>query len=93
MLTGQCFIPKYLETPNEFRTVYNKAHNKSDKKDFEDFYDIKEKTTDKCTTMYARIQLRIEKYKERGYSFQYVKTDKALSCISSNHMSSYIGGY
>jgi len=93
MLTGQCFIPRYLETPNEFRTVYNKAHNKSIKKDFEDFYNSKDKTTDKCNTMYSRIQLRVEKYKERGYTFHYVKTDKPLSCITSNHMSGYIGGY
>lgn len=93
MLTGHCFIPKYLETPNEFRVVYNKAHNKSVKKDFEDFYNSKDKTTDKCTTMYSKIQLRIEKYKERGYTVHYVKTDKPLSCITSKDMSNYAGGY
>ena len=86
MLTGNCFIPKYLGTLNEFRVVYNKSNRKQ--------YDyVSSNKNNKCEVMYSRTQLRIEKYTERGYKFQYVETDKVLSCITSNHMSGYLGGY
>ena len=90
MLTGNCFIPKYLEKPESFRTFYNKPNNISTKKDFEAFYEPKDNKTDKCTMMFIRLNGRIEKYRERGYTFQYVETDKALSWLTSNHMDSYM---
>jgi hypothetical protein len=93
MLTGNCFIPKYLESPDKFRIFYNKTNNISTKKDFELFYESKDETLDKCTKMFKRLNERIEKYRERGYTFQYVETDKALSWITSNHMEGYLGGY
>lgn len=86
MLTSHCFIPKYLESLEKFKIVYVKENGKYS------HYINNHKNT-KCDVMYSRFQLRIEKYTERGYTFQYVETNKALSCISSNHMSSYMGGY
>jgi len=91
MLTGNCFIPKYLESPDKFRKVYNKENNITPK---EIFKLIPENSKlDKCDTMFVRIGNRIKKYKDRGYTFQYIETEVPLSCISSNHMSSYVGGY
>lgn len=86
MLTGNCFIPKYLQSLEIFKKVYVQANGKYSG------YVSNHKNT-KCDLMYSRIQLRIEKYTERGYKFQYVETDKVLSCITSNHMSGYLGGY
>ena len=91
MLTGNCFIPKYLESPDRFRNFYNNTNNISRRKDIESFYESK--TTDKCTMMFTRISQRLQKYKERGYTFQYFETDKALSWITSNNMDSYMDGY
>lgn len=87
MLTGNFFIPKYLELPHEFRKFYNKTNNISTRKDFESFYESKD--TDKCTMMFKRLNERIQKYKGRGYTFQYINTDKALLWISSNNMEIY----
>jgi hypothetical protein len=84
MLTGHCFIPKYLESLENFKVVYMKANK---------IYDYNKKNTDRCKVVFTRTQLRIEKYTERGYTFQYVETDKVLSFISSNHMNSYLSGY
>lgn len=86
MLTGHCFVPKYLETFEKFKEVYVKANGPYKA------YVHSHKNT-KCEAMFTRTQLRIEKYTERGYKFQFVETDKALSCISSNHMGCYLGGY
>lgn len=86
MLTGHCFIPKYLQSLEKFKVVYMKANGKYSG------YVSSHKNT-KCEVMFTRIQLRIEKYTDRGYKFQYAETDKVLSCISSNHMRNYIGGY
>jgi len=90
MLTGSCFIPKYLQSREKFRDVYFKANNISTKRDFETFYESKDQTTDKCTMMFKRINERIQKYKDRGYTFQYIETDKALSWLTSNNMNNYM---
>jgi len=86
MLTGNCFLPKYLESLEKFKTVYVSANGEYTS------YVNNHKNT-KCSKMFARTQLRIEKYTERGYKFEYVETDRVMPFINSNHMSSYTGGY
>ena len=85
MLTGNCFIPKYLESIEIFQYVYVKTNGTP--------YSPNQHLNGKHKVMYERIQLRIEKYKERGYTFQYFETNKVLSCIGSNHMNNYLVGY
>jgi len=84
MLTSNCFIPDYLESPDKFRSIYNKINNISIKKNFDIFYQSKNNGIDKCTTTYIKINERIKKYKERGYTFQFIETNKPLSCMYNN---------
>lgn len=91
MLTGNCFIPKYYESPDKYRSVYNKANGISPKEGFKLFLESKNNKIDKCDLMFTRTKERIEKYKERGYTFQYIQTEIALPCIYSNYMNSYVG--
>jgi hypothetical protein len=85
MLTGNCFLPKYLTSRELFQKIYTKS-----RRIYGTGFILFEQ---KCNATYLRYETRIGKYKDRGYTFQYIDTDKILPCILSNHMSAYNGEY
>ena len=76
ILTGYYHLPSYLQDKNNFNDVYKKNYNEG-----MDVSSIPLKT--KGDKLFNRLQYRIEKYKDRGYTCKYVKTDLILPWIKN----------
>lgn len=71
LLTGNCFIPQYLHSIDNFIThIYNDKY-------------INDKTKNNCHNMFDNFNSSIKIYEKYGYTFQYINTKTVLSCILS----------
>lgn len=76
MLTGCYYLPSYLLDKNDFNNVY--------KKNCTDCIDISSHLfKSKEDKLFDRLQMRIEKYRERGYTCKYTTTSVVLPWIKN----------
>lgn len=72
LLTGNCFIPKYLQTMDNFAlSVYKNQ------------YFVNDKIKISCKNLYDNINTSIEIYKRYGYTFSYIETKSIIPSILS----------
>ena len=74
ILTGYYHLPLYLQDKNDFNSAYKKNYTES-----MDISSVPLKT--KADKLFNKLQCRIEKYKDRGYTCKYIKTDLLLPWI------------
>lgn len=74
ILTGHYYLPLYLQEKGEFSKIYKN-----------NFFECMEASSllinTKGDKLFNKLQSRIEKYKERGYTCRYIKTDIILPWI------------
>lgn len=72
LLTGNCFIPKYLQNFNDFIfAIYSDNH-------------INDHRNNRCKNIFDNFDTSIKIYEKYGYTFNYVKIKTILPCILWN---------